>query len=474
MKNHISNEWRLTRRDTGLWILVAAYAALLVYGAAVGVSHTRRGQTEVTTARADYDARWATLRQAAGNSERVWADWRSPSLVGGSSGAAVTWMTMDGLGALGVGESSRLPTLSRVSIYAADAEPPLANPLAIAGGLFDLAFVVIWLLPLAIAAATHAVVSGDRQRGTWRLVAATTSAPGTLVVTRMALPGAIVAGLTIGTGAIAVVAAGGIGETTGVARFGLWALGVVIYAAFWAIVSGAVSSRSASTAGALVTVGLAWLGVVWIVPGVIDVTVSAAYPPPNRVAAHLAARDSQRDPEQNLPRHLDAIYARHPEWRPSPETVKAANTPVPGGPVSRDSRRVYAPAQAAAGVAAPYVAAEHARREQVEVLVQRLAVLSPALAMQAVIDHAAGTSAIRFSGFHQHVAAAEDAWHGFFAPRIMQLLDMNRADVDQVPTPAPYTGHPPSGVLIWPALGLLGPLAAACLLFRRARRHLRG
>jgi ABC-2 type transport system permease protein len=468
----LRNEWRLVRRDAGFRILVAAYALLLAYGAAVGIAQARTRQAQIAEATADYHGRWATLREAAEVPGRVWADWRSPSLVGGSSGAAITWMELDGLSALSTGDAVRQPTLARVSIYAAGAEPPLANPLAIVGGVFDFTFVVVWLLPIAVAVAGHAVVSGDRQRGSWRLIAATTPRPARLVIARLAWPSVTLATLTIAGGVAAATLAGGF--TNGAAgRLLIWIVAVLGYTAFWASVTAVVSIRTAQAPTSLLTLGLLWLVVVWLVPGLIDAATMVVHPPPNRLQGHLAERDAQRDPEVQLPKHLEAIYAQHPGWRPSAEAVAAANTPVPGGPASRDSRRVYAPARAAAEAAAPFARAEQARRVQAAALAERLSVLSPALALQALSDHAAGTSETRLAGFRGHVVDAEEVWRAFFAPRIMQLREMTRDDMRVVPTPTTYAAHVPAAALIWPMLGLLGPLAAAIVLFGRARPALR-
>jgi ABC-2 type transport system permease protein len=470
----LSNEWCVLRRDRGLWVLCAAYVVLLGYGCVQSVVRVRALRAQAEAAVDDYERRWAGLRASAAGPAAAWGDWRSPSLVGGPAGFSVTWMPIDGLAALSAGESLRQTLVRRVTIYPGDEEPPLENPLAPAGGLFDLSFIVQWLLPLTIAAAAHGVVSVDRQQGTWRLIAATTSAPARVLAARLCWPMAMATGLTVMAGSIAVLLSGPIPDTGAWGRLLAWAAMVGAYALFWTLVAGSVSARASTPAASLTGACLLWITLTWVAPGTLDAWVTASIPPPNRVVAQVAAREIERGRELRLPVLLEAIYARRPEWRPTAAAVAAASTPVPGGPASRDSRRVYAPALAAAEAAAPLQRAVAERRERTERTIRRWSVVSPALAIQQLADDLAGTSAARFSRFDRHVSEAQDVWLAFFAPRIMRLQEMTRADMDAVPTLAPFRASGSVRDALWPAAGLLGALSAAGLALRGSLRLLRG
>jgi ABC-2 type transport system permease protein len=373
--------------------------------------------------------------------------------------------------ALSPGESLRRPLVERISLYRDAEEPPLQNPLAPAGGLFDLSFVVQWLLPLTIALAAHGVVSADRQQGTWRLIAATTSSPGRVLAARLLWPTTILTGMTLAAGTLAAMRSAPLNGFDGGLRLLAWFALLCVYAVLWALASGTVTARAATTAESLTSVGLLWMLVTWVTPGVVDAVAAGAEPPANRLAAHVAAREIGRESEQRLPAILEDIYVRHPEWRPSAETVAAANTPVPGGPASRDSRRVYAPALAAADVRAPFARELTDRRERIEGRVRRGAVATPALAVQLISDHLAGTASERFVAFERHVAAQEDTWHDFFGPRIMRLQEMSRADLEQVPQVTAFRTRMSAAHLTWPLAGLTLALAIAALALRASFRH---
>jgi hypothetical protein len=453
-------------------MLLAVYVLLLGYGALHSVVRVRGHAAQVAVAAADVESRWRSLRASAERPAGVWGDWRSPSLVGGPTGFAVTWIPIEGLMALSAGESLRVPAVMRVSIYRERDEPPLENPLVPAGGLFDLAFVVQWLLPLTILVATHAAVSGDRMTGTWRLVASTTAAPGCVLAGRLLWPTMLLCGVTLIGGTVAAVAAGPVEGVEAWLRLSGWWVLVFAYALFWAIVSGGVSARVERPAQALVTTALLWLSLVWVVPGLIEAVASMAVPPTNRVEAHVAAREAARDVETRLPALVEGIYVEHPDWRPSPEAVARATRPVPGGPASRDSRRVYAPARQAVAVAAPFRRASAERRQRVESIVRVASLASPPLAVQRATDALAGTSAARFDGFAQHVADREQVWHAFFAPRIMQLRDMTLADLDAIPANGPFTDPHDWTDLVWATAALSTTLMAAAAFAAAGRRSL--
>ena len=470
----LRNEWRILRRERGLWLLCAAYVLLLGYGCAQSVIRVRALHGQVVAAVDDHERRWAALRASAAKPAETWAEWRSPSLVGGPTGFSVTWIPIDGLMAISPGESLRLPIVRRISIYRDAEEPPLENPLAPAGGPFDLSFVVQWLLPLTIAAAAHGAVSVDRQQGTWRLIAATTSVPGGVLAARLIWPTVILTLVTTVAGTVAVLLAAPVSGADGWLRLLSWWGLVAGYALFWALAIGSVTARSSAAGASLTSVGLLWVLLTWVTPGVSDAIVAGSVPPPNRVDAHVAAREIERDLERRLPSMLEAIYARHPEWRPSAAAVRTATTPVPGGPASRDSRRVYVPALAAAEAATPFARAVADRRERTERLVRQWSLASPALGVQSLADHLAGTSAERFVLFERHAAEMERSWHAFFGPRILRLMELTRADMDQVPAMAAFSAQPSALDLAWPVGGLLAALLAASVALRRSLRYLQG
>jgi hypothetical protein len=180
-------------------------------------------------------------------------------------------------------------------------------------------------------------------------------------------------------------------------------------------------------------------------------------PPVDRLQSHLAAREVRRDLDSKLPAMLEQVYRRHPDWRPSPEVVDAARRPVPGGPASRDSRRVVVPYMASAEAARPHEARVAERAAEAERLSARFSLLTPALVFQSFADAVAGTSRQRFLNFQREVRRAEAEWNAFFAPQILQLREFTVEDLDRMPVFSPPPAFPslaeaaPPGEAAWPS-----------------------
>jgi len=468
----IRQELRPLARESSWLIAIAAYSALLLYGSVQSWDRVQAQRVQVSTSAADYESRWRELRKQAETAQRggAWADTRSPSLVGGPTGYAVAWLPVDGLAALSPGESLRRSRVHRISIYAAEPEPPLENPLSTAAGPFDISFVAIWLLPLALLMASHGAVSRSRENGTWGLVELSSTRPALVAIIRVMLPASALWLVTVLVAAITVAVAGGT-SARGWLNYSLWGVALAGYVLIWALFSLMVNARARTAAGAMLASGIAWLTLVWIVPAGIDALAAAAISPGNRLETHMAAREVQRDLENKLPGMLEQVYARHPGWRPSPEAVAAATKPVPGGPASRDSRRVYVPALAAVEKIEPLRLSLAQRAIRAEDFARRASLFSPVLAQQMIGDTLAGTSSGRFARFESFTKHREELWHAFFAPRILQLREMSIDDIRQVPA----AGEAPTGIdpgeAFLPVLGLgLSGLILVFLLLGNIRR----
>jgi ABC-2 type transport system permease protein len=456
------HELLLLGRETAWWAILAGYIAMLVYGSLQSLDRVARQKKQVAAAVFDYHARWDKLRREAGTAgERVWSDTRSASLVGGPLGFAIVALPVDGTSVLSSGESLRLSRVRSVSIYPNPAEPPIENPLIKAAGTFDLSFVVLWLLPLSILAATYGSVSGSRASGTWPLVVVNSSNPSAVAFRRVFLPACLLCGATCLAGAIAIHASGGT-SASGWLRTSVWALCVSAYGGIWAALSRWVNSWAISPEQAIRGLGLIWLASVWIVPASLDELAGLWVRPVSRLEADPAAREVQRDLPAKLGSMLENVYKKHPEWRPSAEAVAAANKPVPGGPASRDARRVYTPSLAAAEATRDIEQAIVRRQEAIEVLAFRWSILSPVLAMQYAGDFLAGTSSRQFAQLDKQAAQATDAWHAFFRPRIFLLKNLTLEDLNEIPRFGQMVPDYVWNELLLPAMTLALWLAVAC------------
>ncbi len=207
-----------------------------------------------------------------------------------------------------------LPQSIEVSIrsrHTQAANQNLANPAIAGGGGFDLAFVIVVLLPLAVIALTWRVQAHDRELGTWRLIAAVPGAA------RGCAPRATAARRHAVRGGLDRRGAGRLRprglrrrRPCGVGRLRIG--GVARHRPMAGIGSAAERRARPSPTLALALVGL-WLLSGLVLPAAIE---AAAPPPPSRLAtiAELRALDAVASADAAV---LDASYrADHPEAMP--------------------------------------------------------------------------------------------------------------------------------------------------------------
>lgn len=219
----------------------------------------------------------------------------------------------DPLSALASGRAGVETANLRVRLLALEGqlyEQETLNPRLAEAGRLDLGFVLIALLPLFVIAITYDLVSGERERGTWRL--AQLFAPSRrLVAAKTTARALLVGGLVALLAAIGAAVAGLDGDS----RAGWAAAVIALHTVFWfALCLLVATGRRSSTANAMVLVGV-WVALTFLAPAVLSLVNQALHPVPE--ALELTVRQRQGYHEAwDLPREetMEEFYADYPEW----------------------------------------------------------------------------------------------------------------------------------------------------------------
>lgn len=250
-----SYEWRLVRGDLGWWAVVALAVACVAYGGLNGHARVAGRRRAVADAFRDESRRIESLTRFLGKIERgeapppanaPYLEPRNAIYVGRGQGAAVAYLPDAALAPAAVGLSDLYPQVLKVSAGGKDSFlflDDIENPSHLLCGSFDLAFVVVYVLPLLILATGYDVLSGERERGTLALTAST-SAP---------LPTVLAGKLLVRTGGVTLAALlttwtllpPGLGrwDRGGLAALAGLTLAVALYAAFWTTLCLLVNAR---------------------------------------------------------------------------------------------------------------------------------------------------------------------------------------------------------------------------------------
>ena len=427
----LRNEWRLLMADRALRTVLGLFALLLLYALANGIVWTRFQERTVETVLAGNAERARALGEELAAIENgaepasAFRDPRAPNVLGGARGSHAAVLDPGPLTALAVGQSDLLPYYYDVNIYTNEStfqqNGEVENPLNLMVGRFDLAFVVIYLLPLLVLALSYNVLSEEREQGTLALTLSQPVSARNIVAAKLAFRALLVVGTVLAVSLLGILATGG---SASPGRVALWCATVAIYALLWFALAAWVNSlRRSSAWNATVLVG-AWLVLVVVLPAAINIAAGLLHPLPSRVQMVTAQREASNDAVNQRSELLARYLEDHPEMAGS---VVPDDEPALGALAWAATDAVNQRLEA--------VTTEHdaSRAEQIA-LVRRYRFLSPALLAQEALMDAAGTGDARFARFQAEVRAFAEEWKEFFVPAILAGEQMDAGVLPDVPT----------------------------------------
>jgi len=188
-------ELRHTCRSPLLWAIVAVLLLSFAWGAH-NAAHLHRLQNEAQANARRLEQEWDAGVRAKAEEYRVSASqplpyWQDPTDIAGFSQYFLFKHSVKPhlpASPLAAGVSDLLPSRLRVKLptpFALDSSYDFHNPRALALGPFDLAFAIVYLLPVALILAFGLLGTFERDRGVLRLIAAQSVAPATWMGARV-------------------------------------------------------------------------------------------------------------------------------------------------------------------------------------------------------------------------------------------------------------------------------------------------
>lgn len=355
------------------------------------------------------------------------------------------------LAPVSLGQREVLPQTVKLTTRPQTHEGASVDSVSAATGPFDLAFVLVFLLPLLVIGASFDLLSREREQGTLALVLSQPVSLATFMIgkaaTRMAVLLGVTLMLTLGGALMSGARFTGEQALTALTLFVLIALG---YTLFWFALALLVNAYGRSSAANALTLMVMWLGLVVVVPGLASVAVDTAATGPSRTELVTASRDAARETDQRLKQ----AEGNHGTAKRAPEDVLA---------LEREFEAEIA----------PIVRAFNERRRTEQHLIDRLRFLSPALLVNEGLTDVSGSGASR----QRHFAREVDRFHlelrAFFEARLIEGKTLSA--VDYAAMPQFRWVEPEAGPLVARVGGAvvvlkLTSLALLILAVRRLRR----
>ncbi|MBE0543879.1 MAG: DUF3526 domain-containing protein [Verrucomicrobia bacterium] len=443
---------RLLTRDRGAWVVLALFAAALMYGLWNGLRVAKQHRETAVAISRDATEFRNQVRQALQQQRAI-----DPRAVAGRGATAV--LPPAPLPLLAIGQSDLSPNYENVVLWRlatpGDDRAELENPSHLLAGRFDLAFVLVWLFPLCLLALLYDLLAGDREAGTLRLGLAQGVSAGRWLMHR-----ALARALPVLALAVLVTSATGLAAGWGwFSRLWIALAMVLAYGFFWVVLAAAVNAVARSAAGAAAALGTAWVLLVLIAPTLLNVVVESLYPTPSRPELVAAARRASGDAEQRGGDLLNSFYRDHPELAPTGQQADLAAQQLT---VQEEVGRAIEPVRQKFD--------EQLARQQAAV--SRWRFLSPAMTLQEALTDLAGTGYWRYRTFREQVQEFKQTVSDFYAPKIHRREAFTLSDYDRLPRFA-IREERATAWLGRASAGLIGMLALTGLLWTWTQRRLR-
>ncbi|MDO7874438.1 DUF3526 domain-containing protein [Hymenobacter sp. ASUV-10] len=301
-------------------------------------------------------------------------------------------------------------------------ESEIDNSLLQFVGTFDFSFVVVYLLPLLIIVFTYNILSAEKEQGTWVLLKTSNQSIARLMLYRVAIRYALFLAffwLVVGPVLTLLVGPGFLGTGNW-----WWLVGFVsLYFAFWFGLAFVVNSFSFSSNINAMTLIFTWLLLGLLVPNLLHIGLSRAYPIPSRISMSTAERNAINAYFEKDGQELTKDVFSSPRTQ-----IRQASIVTPGmvygyGVIVYKSQEIK---DAAAQVAERKLYDQIERQQQA---IRRWQLISPALLMQEVLAALAGTHWHQFNQFSLDVDEFRREQQRFFYPKMASEATYHNFDL---------------------------------------------
>ncbi len=301
----------------------------------------------------------------------------------------------------------------------------LSSPVQLLFGSFDLSFVLIYLLPLIVIAFTYNILSVERERGSLRLLA---TQPMKLVhwVLQKSTLRFVLLSFILGVCIKASLMLNGISLiqhwNQGLSQ--LLALSFA-YLLFWFSLSFMINLLGGSSSVNAISLLGIWIGLVLLVPAVLNQLANTIYPVPSRAQMinDMRVLKAEADKQQ------DQILAEYLRTHPELVSVEAGNEATAYG----WWQRYFASQDVIKEQMQPLLEQYDGQLKRQQQWVYQLRVLSPAILMQDGLQKISGTASWYYRDYRQQVISFAEQWREFFLPLIFKDEKVDSEILAQLP-----------------------------------------
>ncbi|MDC6364572.1 MULTISPECIES: DUF3526 domain-containing protein [Flavobacteriaceae] len=298
----------------------------------------------------------------------------------------------------------------------------MTSPVQLLFGSFDLAFVIIYLLPLLIIAFSYNVLSAEKESGSLRLLASQPIGIQNWVLQKLGLRFFWLSLLVVGS-LLVVFFSLGLNPFDDTPVF-LSLLGLILaYMLFWFAIAFVVNLWVGSSAkNAVALLGL-WVVFVLLVPSVLNQLGNTLYPMPSRNLMINEMRTLKAEVTKKQDEILDNFLRDHPEYAINDTTQ------------NRSFWHGYMASQKLIHEElSPLVNSYEEQLQNQQGWIDKFKWISPTILAQESLNKMAGTSKKDYEEYRKQVVDFAEKWRGHFIPFLYNNQSFSQADYDALPS----------------------------------------
>jgi ABC-2 type transport system permease protein len=318
----------------------------------------------------------------------------------------------------------------------------MTSPVQLLFGSFDLAFVIIYLLPLIIIAFSYNVLSAEKEQGTLRLLAAQPIGIPQWVLQKLGLRFFWLSVVVLSCLLVAFLAVG-FNPFSQAGPFLLLAGLILVYMLFWFALAFLVNIRVGSSArNAVALLGL-WVGFVLLIPSVLNQLGSTLYPIPSRTLMINEMRGLKAEMTDKQDEILDNFLRDHPEYALN-DTAQSRGF----------YHRYMASQRLVEEELAPLVDAYEDQLQLQQRWIGRFNWVSPAVTIQESLNRLAGNATDDYMRYRAQVVAFAGSWRDHLMPFLYNNRDFTTEDYADLPRFEYVPGRSSSNAAVLSVLGI--------------------
>ncbi|WP_430408860.1 DUF3526 domain-containing protein [Kordia sp.] len=424
-------EWLLLIRNR--WIQLLTILLLLLFGFAVynGIQKVDARKQNITTAISEFKAKETETLKVLDSIAKGFkvnkSRWLIPSrpIVIGNLLPRVVNMPAKPTAFIATGQSDLFAHYVKPTVAGDDLSmnyTEMTSPIQLLFGSFDLAFVIIYLLPLLIIAFSFNVLASERESGTLKLLASQPILIRTWVLQKLALRFFwLLVCISITLVVVFIIFSFNLMENW--TAFATLLAYIIVYTLFWFVLAFATNIWIHSSAkNAIALIGF-WVFFVLLSPSILNQMSNSVYPMPSRTLMLNQMRTLKAEATKKQDEILDNYLRDHPEY--------AIND-------STQTRNFYH----------RYMATQNLVKEELRPVVEKFETqidnqqqwahtfswLSPALTIQNALNNLAGTSEKDYQAFRYQSLEFAQEWRDFFIPYLFKNEKFKKSDYKNLPS----------------------------------------